>query len=464
MAWLQWGPKSVEKFNGMFAFIIWDDHEKKVFAARDRFGVKPLYIYRKGDKVAFASEIKQFKVLAEWSFELNQEMASFYKTNGYCDHSHETLYHKVFQVLPGHCAFLQEKSFKLSKWYGVENYISNLQLTDSQACERFIELFEESIKLRLRSDVAVGACLSGGLDSSSIVSIMRKIQPNMEINTFSSVFPSFKVDESYYIDELVKVKQLTSHKNYPSLEQFLNDLDQILYHQDLPFPGTSIFAQWMTFQSAKSNNVKVMLDGQGADESLLGYPGMLNLIIFDYAKNLRFNDISSFFKWQSEFNNQGIKATLLIALQQRFFKVYKTLLLMTGRATDQKLHSLKSITDVCFYYLSNNLQSLLRFEDRNSMASSVESRLPFLDYRLVEFIISLQVNQKFRNNKTKWVLRKSMIDINIDEIINRKDKIGFATPEKDWLTDIINPSENFFDFIFTRWLQSESSSYKSQDY
>lgn len=454
-SYLRWGPACLNRFNGMFAFIIWDNKEKKAFAARDRFGVKPLYYYREGEKIAFASEIKQFKYLPNWKSILNQELASFYKSQGYCDHNHETLYKNVFQILPSHLATLHNENFNISRWYNINERISELKLPDNQACERFVELFEDAIKVRLRSDVAVGACLSGGLDSSSIVSVIRKLNPDMEMNTFSAVFPNCKVDESFYIDELVQSKKLTSHKNYPSFEQFLRDLDEILYHQDLPFPGTSIFAQWMTFQSAKSNNVTVLLDGQGADESLLGYPSMLNSLIFDYAKRLQFKELMAFFKWQSKFNNQNLKTTVLLAFQQRFFNVYKALLFLKNRKIDQKLLSLKSITEVCLHYLFNNFQSLLRFEDRNSMAFSIESRLPFLDYRLVEFILSLQVNQRFRNNQTKWVLRKSMIGINIDEILDRKDKIGFATPEKEWSANRPGFTENFSEWIFNRWMQNE---------
>ena len=454
-SYLHWGPDCLNKFNGMFAFVIWDNQEKKGFAARDRFGVKPFYYYQQGDKIAFASEIKQFKHFPNWKSHLNQELALFYKSQGHCDHSRETLYKNVFQILPGHLATLERGAFNVSQWYSTSERIDDLKLTDNQACEKFLELFESSINLRLRSDVAVGACLSGGLDSSSIVSVIRKLKPDMEINTFSAVFPNYKVDESFYIDELVKSKKLTSHKNHPSFEQFLKDLDQILYHQDLPFPGTSIFAQWMTFQSARLNKIKVMLDGQGADEILLGYPSMLNSIIFDYAKKLQFKNLVSFFKWQSKFNNQGLKPTLFLGLQQRYFNAYRMLLSFTNRKIDQKLSSLKSITDICLYYLSNNFQSLLRYEDRNSMAFSIESRLPFLDYRLVEFILSLHINQRFRNNATKWVLRKSMIGINIDEILDRKDKIGFATPEQDWSSHVPASLKNFSEFILNRWIKNE---------
>ncbi|MDP2192932.1 MAG: asparagine synthase (glutamine-hydrolyzing), partial [Alphaproteobacteria bacterium] len=396
-SYIHWGPACLDQFNGMFAFVIWDDLEKKAFAARDRFGVKPLYYYRQGDKIAFASEIKQFKHLPSWRAVLNQEMAAFYTAQGYCDHQHETLYENVFQILPGHFAEINSSSLtmNISQWYNIQDHIHELHLSDLEACERFKELFADAIKLRLPSDVSVGACLSGGLDSSSIVSMMRLGNSDEKFSTFSAVFPGHRVDESTYIDLLTDRKKITNHKNYPTHDEFTKSLDAILYFHDLPFSGTSIFAQWMTFQSAKAHHVKVILDGQGADESLLGYPSMLNGIIFDYAKSLRLNDLMSFLKWQTNFNNQDLKTTIVLGLQQRFFNLYKTLLLLTNRKTDQNLPSIKSITDMCVYHFSNNLQTLLRYEDRNSMASSIESRLPFLDYRLVEFILSLPINQRF---------------------------------------------------------------------
>jgi asparagine synthase (glutamine-hydrolysing) len=454
-SYLHWGPDCLNKFNGMFAFVIWDDKEKKAFAARDRFGVKPLYYYQQGKKIAFASEIKQVKHVPGWSSILNQELASFYKSQRYCDHSHKTLYHRVFQVLPGHLATLESGNLILSQWYNLKDHRCELTLSDSQACEQFKALLCDAIRVRLRSDVPVGACLSGGLDSSSIVSMMRYTHPDLAIQTFSAVFPGHSVDESFYIDGLVNEKNLINHKNYPSYDHFLSCVDDLLYHQDLPFGGTSIYAQWMTFQSARLNNVTVLLDGQGADESLLGYPGMLNGVIFEYAKKLKLKELVSFFKWQSDYNTQSLKKVCVLGVQQRFSALYKAVLGVTGRTVHDSLPSIKSLQDMSLYYFSSTLQSLLRYEDRNSMAFSTESRLPFLDYRLVEFIHSLPTVQKFRNTQTKWVLRQSMRGINRDDILERRDKIGFATPEKKWEKEHPESSPCLFDFIFERWLKNE---------
>ena len=285
--------------------------------------------------------------------------------------------------------------------------------------------------------------------------MMRYTHPDLAIQTFSAVFPGHSVDESCYIDALVSEKNLINHKNYPSCEHFLSCVDDLLYHQDLPFGGTSIFAQWMTFQSARAHNVTVLLDGQGADESLLGYPGMLNGVIFDYAKKLNIKELVSFFKWQSDDNKQSLKKVCLLGMQQRFGALYKAVLGISGRTVDYSLPSIESLQDMSLYYFSSTLQSLLRYEDRNSMAFSTESRVPFLDYRLVEFVLSLPTVQKFRNTQTKWVLRQSMRGINRDDILDRRDKIGFATPEKKWENENLSSSSCFFHFIFERWLKNE---------
>ncbi len=464
-SYLHWGKDCLHKFNGMFAFVIWDDKEKKVFAARDRFGVKPLYYYREGNKIAFSSEIKQFKHFPKWKNILNQEMAGEYLETGYCDHKQITLYKNVFQVLPGH--YLKSDCLVNIPdplcWYNLESCIKHLDISDNDAISHFKKLFEDAVRIRLRSDVLVGACLSGGLDSSSIVCMMREIQGvDQKISTFSSVFPGEKVDESNYIDELASQKNLTSYKNYPSSHAFMDNLDSVLYHQDLPFLGTSIFAQWSTFESAKEKGVIVLLNGQGADESLLGYPGMLNGAIFDYVKKLKFIDLFQFLIWQSEYNNQSIKNTILLGLQQRFPRIYLQLLKLTKKKTPKHINQeFKSLTDICLWHFSNGLQSLLRYEDRNSMAFSLESRLPFLDYRLVEFIFSLSTNKRFRGNETKWILRKAMKNINIDAILDRKDKIGFATPESEWAErlNIRKSNLDFKTFIFNRWILNEKFSF-----
>lgn len=285
-AYLQWGEACLHRFNGMFAFVIWDDQEKKAFAARDRFGVKPLYVYQQAGKTAFASEIKQFKHISGWRSRLNKELASEYLQKGHCDHRVETLYEDVSQILAGQAVIYDLKLplVKVFCWYDLKKHMQPKKRRDPEAIEEFRALFEDAVRLRLRADVPVGACLSGGTDSTSIVSMMDKIgRSPQQIHTFSAMFSGHEVDESSYIEKFVSEKGVKAHRNYPSAEGFLEDLDAVLFYQDLPFSGTSIFAQWKTFESAHAAKVTVLLDGQGADESLLGYPRMLNSIIFSYG-------------------------------------------------------------------------------------------------------------------------------------------------------------------------------------
>lgn len=450
-AYIEWGTGCLNRLNGMFAFVIWDDREKRFFAARDRFGIKPLYVYRQGEKFALASEIKQFKFLDGWQTELNQEMASFYLAKGYADHDQETLYKQVTQVLPGEYL---DNQLTPQKWYSLKERVEPKNLDDKEAVEQFSALFEDAVKLRLRSDVTVGSCLSGGVDSTSIISMVRKIAPDQDLHTFSSVFPGKAVDESTYIDLLIEAKQLKGHKNYPDPEDMLGQLDKVLYHQDLPFLGTSIFAQWKTFESAKQHEVTVLLDGQGADESLMGYPWMLYGLVFSYLYQGQLPSLFSFIEWQRKMNNQPLLKIMILALQHRHPKLYNSLLRLKGNHIPEE-QKMTTMMDMCLHQFATNLQSLLRYEDRNSMAFSRESRLPFLDYRLVEFIFSLPTAQKFRHNETKWVLRESMKGLNLDEILNRKDKIGFATPESEWLSLLQGKESSFKDFIFKRWLSLE---------
>ncbi len=457
-SYLQWGEGCLHKFNGMFAFVIWDDSKKVAFAARDRFGVKPLYYYRQGSKIAFASEIKQFKSLKGWKSQLNEEMIAFYKTYKYCDHRRETLYQNVFQLLPGSLLNVDnDLTLNYQIWYNLSQQIHPLTISDAEAIEQFRTLFQNAICLRLRSDVDVGACLSGGLDSTSIVSLMCELKKDTRsIKCFSAVFPGQSVDESFYINELAAKKGFDSYKNQPCFEDFLDHLDSILYHQDLPFAGTSIFAQWLTFQSAKHHRVKVLLDGQGADESLVGYPGMLSGSLLDYVKEGSFLKVINFLNWQKIHNHMSYKNSILMMIQHRLPGLYKRLLYLKGVNFNNQNNDFSSITNVCLYHFSHELPSLLRYEDRNSMASSCESRLPFLDYRLVEFILSISLNQRFRDTQTKWILRQSMKDINIASVINRNDKIGFATPEKEWSYQLKSPYSNFFDLILDKWIKKEN--------
>ena len=272
-----WGKACLDKFNGMWSFAIFDPRKNEVFVARDRFGIKPLYYTRVGENMGFASEIKQFTTLPNWQAKANQEQLFRFIVGGELDTTNKTMFEGVFQVLGGHCGIynLDDHSFQIDQWYSLEESIKKLEQNAESASNIFKSIFEDSVRLRLRSDVNVGSCLSGGMDSSAIVTMMDDLLKHNNgktvQHTISSCFEDKAYDEQEYIDEVLKYTNTKGHKVFPNEDDLFKNIDKMIWHQDEPFGSTSIFAQWTVFDKAKKENLKVMLDGQGADEQLAGY-------------------------------------------------------------------------------------------------------------------------------------------------------------------------------------------------
>jgi asparagine synthase (glutamine-hydrolysing) len=277
-AWREWGAACLDRFNGMFAFVLFDRRTRRLFAARDRFGVKPLYLWRTpSGGLALASEIKQFTAHPQWRARLDGQRAYDFLNWGICDHTRHTLFAGVQQVRGGEylLAPLDDvPRVEPQRWYELKS--APFAGDFAAAGARFRELLDDSIRLRLRADVPVGSCLSGGLDSSSIVCTMRaqlgERAPALQ-NTFSAYSDVARFDERTYIEEVAAATGAERHAIVPSPDTLLTELDALTWHQDEPFGSTSIFAQWCVFRLARQNGVVVMLDGQGADEALGGYHG-----------------------------------------------------------------------------------------------------------------------------------------------------------------------------------------------
>ena len=459
-AYREWGRGCVSRFNGMFAFVIIDSENRTFFAARDRYGVKPLYYWINADNETtyFASEIKEFTELPGWKPRINAQRVYDYLTFGLTDHTNETLFKDVFQIRGGECAAGKIEdpaySFKVQKWYEPE--ITTLKLSEQEAAVRFRELFFDSVKLRLRSDVGVGSCLSGGLDSSSIVCTVNELlKQNGDASTQKTVSALAKGtphDESKYIDRVLSDRKINGLFVDPSPEELWRIQNKLIWHQDEPFGSTSIYAQWCVFQKAKENNLTVMLDGQGADELLAGYmrfflPYYSQLFLHfkwkKLAEEVRYAGDYHGYSWRTV--AKGVAKTKLptgiIGRAQKSqtsngaSEWYSAEKLGAERKMprfygSERAKSLGELSGQLFFY--NNMPMLLRYEDRNSMAHSVESRLPFLDCRLVEFAMSLPDEYKISRGRTKAVLRNAMDGILPEQIINRMDKIGFETPEEKW--------------------------------
>jgi asparagine synthase (glutamine-hydrolysing) len=457
-AYIQWGPDCLQRLNGMFAFAVFDSEKQSLFVARDRFGVKPLYMWRspRGD-IAFASEIKQFTVLSTWKARVNGQLAYDFLSTGLTGHRSDTHFEDVTQLRGGECASIDLKHPQhvlIQRWYKLPH--TPFEGTFEEARTQFHDLFTDAIRIRLRADVPLGSCLSGGLDSSSIVCIINRLLKDQSKHalqqTFSACSHHKPVDESPFMKMVIDATGVEGHYTYPDLQQLFKELDRIVWHQDEPFGSTSIFAQWEVFRLAKQKGVTVMLDGQGADEQLAGYSSFLHVYLLDLIKRRRYGRV--FREMRAYKQSLGMKhpevQLLRALLPARFIGIAKRLLRdPTGQLNwlnreSMGLYShdpcafdapkLGPLNEMTYAQLrSTHLPMLLQYEDRDSMAHSVESRTPFVDYRLVELVQSLPADFKIKDGETKYILREAMAGILPEGIRKRMDKIGFATPEEVWV-------------------------------
>ena len=275
-----WGPTALDRLIGMFAFAIWDDTEKTLLVARDRVGIKPLVMHTSPLGIAFASEIKQLMPLPTFSRRMNLQRVHDFLSSGVTDHMPDTMFADATNLGPGRFIRLDLKSWRPGQPLPVDTYWlpprpSPERLTEGEAADRFRELFLDSIRLHMRSDVKVGSCLSGGLDSSSIVCAQAKSWPKHRepLNAVSAGFPGTAVDESAFIRDVVATSGVRSITTTVGPETLAEDTEAVLRAQDEPYGSTSLHAQYHVFRTARENGIKVMLDGQGADELLGGYHG-----------------------------------------------------------------------------------------------------------------------------------------------------------------------------------------------
>jgi asparagine synthase (glutamine-hydrolysing) len=467
-AYMVWGEAALDRFRGMFAFLIWDKVKQHLFAARDRFGIKPLYMVANGKGVAFASEIKQLLGLSGLQSRMNLPRVYDFLSSGIADHTAETMFEDVLQLRGGECAVAKTDGkgpveVKRRRWYAIMDPGKQLMLSESEAAERFRTLLIDAVRIHLRSDVPVGSCLSGGLDSSSIVCLMTNMlgarSGRAGVNTVSACYAEKSVDERPFMDSVVNQTHANPHYIFPRAEDVFARAEEITWHQDEPFGSTSIFAQWCVFEEAKRAGVKVMLDGQGADEQLAGYHAWYWYYMSDLARRRRFAMLartiveryrSHAVPWRSQF--QQFAVPLLPAVLQRFLRrqhhaifrhdwlqsdAFAEMARLPGpvqRATEElDLPPVTDIATACFAFtFALNLQQLLHWEDRNSMAHSIEARVPFVDHPLVEFSLGLGNAHKMVAGDTKRVLRRAMSGILPDDVRDRRDKLGFTTPEQIW--------------------------------
>lgn len=465
-AYDMWKEQCLQQFDGIFAFAIWDEKEEVLFAARDRFGEKPYYYYNDGEYFAFASEMK-----ALWAIgiekEIDQKMLLNYLTLGQVQNptdTEQTFFTSVYSLPAAHYLLFNPNDFRyrIHRYWKI-NKEARIDISAPEAIDRFNRLFTDSVRRRLRSDVKTGSSLSGGLDSSAILATIGLLGKAPGFETFSAVFPGFEKDESAHIKLAAGAFHVRNHQVTPTADELIRDFEKLCYHQEEPFQSSSIYAQYRVFETAAQKGVKVLLDGQGADELLAGYPRYIHWYLQEVLsrhklgatqkekKALQKNGVP--FRWGIR-NHFAAFLPAHAAMQLEKKEYIRTIShpdispelqhLVKGHEWEG-IHKpiVTKLNDILHFNVTENgLEELLRFADRNSMAHGREVRLPFLGHELAEFIFSLPSSLKIHDGYTKWLLRQSMDKRLPDEIVWRTDKVGYEPPQQLWMQD-----KKFADYI-----------------
>ena len=439
-SYLNWGAECLDRFNGMFAFVIYDTKDDHLFIARDRFGIKPMYYYLDEKCFVFASEIGAILAVLPVRKGINDSAIFDYLVFNRTDQHNDTFFMNIKRLDHGHYIVCKNKTPVFKRWYSLGDRIGNPFKTSGD----FRETIIDSVRLRLRSDVPVGVCLSGGLDSSSITSIMAKTLHKMDLQTFSAIYGNgIEGDESEYVN-LMRNDVFKMHTVMPTMSTLLDDIESFIVCHGEPVPSTGPYAQFKVMERARGN-VKVLLDGQGGDEILAGYHYFFGTYLKELLLYLR---LSTFLK---ELAAYYIRHKSLYALQAMIFyllpNAVKSRVRLIGRGylnrdfyvqqrtnthLPETLFSAQTLQESLLFHFEYKLEHLLKWEDRNSMFFSLESRVPFLDHRLVERTLALSPERIICDGMTKHILRQAMEGIIPEKIRVRRDKIGFLTPEQQW--------------------------------
>lgn len=461
VSYIQWGNECLHRFNGMWSFVILDTLKNELFGARDRYGIKPFYYYLDNHFFVFASEIAPILNIITKNIEPNEQVIYDYLVFNRTDQTESTFFGNIKKLQHGFQFTVKNERFQLCQWY---NLINNLK-EPFKTSDEFKEMFTNSLGLRLRSDVPVGVCLSGGLDSSSIVSVLLKNYSKSDLQTFSATYgKGIYGDESKFIDLYRQYLTFMSFVR-PTAYSLFKDMGPFIKAHGEPVSSTSPYAQYKVMETA-CKNVVVTLDGQGADEELAGY---------HYFFGFYFKELFNNYKWISLtkeslaylHNHKSLygftsfiylilpdllKNKLKVAdkgyLRNSFVNQYSESNMITGN-----LYSSADLNSALINHFEFKLEHLLKWEDRNSMCFSLEARVPFLDYRLVERTISLPSYLLINKGTTKFILREAMKGILPEAIRTRNDKIGFRTPADTWFREKV-----FYDYIESILLKNKNSS------
>lgn len=462
-SWIFWGKSCLPRLKGMFAFAVLDQKNNLITCVRDAFGIKPFFYFKTENTFAFASEISALRKIVP-ADKINDKKMYEYIAFGSNDSTKETFFEQITNLEPATILEIDYSKSSLvyseNRWWW-PNINKVLDLSHGEMIDEVRERFLENVKIHLRSDVPIGVALSGGIDSSSIVSAMRYLDSDLEINTFSFISPGSEKNEEYWIDLVNTHVGAKVHKVLISPNELVRDLDDMIKYQGEPFISTSIYAQYRVYKLAKESGVKVTLDGQGADELFAGYLGYPESRIKSLLASGRVLQAIEFLNgWR-----QSPGRTISLALQNSIaISMPKFLIPLAYRSTKRRIPSrlfkkefldidnkelnyplirLREIDWIKDRFLAARLRhaltkgeltQLLRHGDRNSMRWSIESRVPFLTTDFAEFALSLPEKHLISNEGvTKDIFRDAMRGLVPTQILERKDKIGFETPELEWM-------------------------------
>jgi len=455
-AYRAWGEHCLQRFNGMFAFALWDAERRHLFCARDRFGVKPFYYQFDGQTFAFASEARALVLTQPWRIQPHLPAVRDLLALDWVDHETHTFFEGLHQLPGGHFLTVGEDGFRTERWWSLDPD-RRASGSPDELTREFSELFTDAVRLRLRADVEVGSCLSGGLDSSAVLTTAAKLS-GKPLHAFTCAYdegPAF--DERAYVSAVTEASGARSHVVVPDGSDLWSVFDTLADQQGEPTAGPGVYSQWHVMklaagqhsQSGGQQHLKVLLDGQGGDETLAGYFRYLPARLRDLAAAGDWAGFRSLFGPVSD--RLGLATTLLhtfepwlpaplVAELRGRFGQGKDRVLSNGlrrvasQAPGARHSSRSSLWDqLAFDTTVRQLPSLLRYEDRSSMAFAIETRLPFLDYRLVELAFSLPDPQRLDGTTTKAIARRALGDRVPKAVLERRDKMGFETPADLWL-------------------------------
>lgn len=486
-AYRQWGKDCVLRFIGMWAFAIWEESTHTLFCSRDRFGIKPFYYIHAGEALYFASEYKPLKLVPEFNASLNLAQVSRALQLGWLVYNDQSFFDCIRVLPPAHNLILTNGKLNTYRYWDIDFSKSNPDPLEQQ-CNDFRQLLKHSITLHLRSDVPVAATLSGGIDSSVIVSEIATMYPEQRLKTFTVYYEGkYGVDERPFANEVIHKyrKNLTPYYYSPSDGEITEHFHRALYHSDVPVTGSSFFSQYFIMKSIADQKIKVVLSGQGADDYLGGYMHSFYRLYADYIRQFKWGKLLTDMMRHKKNQEWGVAKSIDIfaksmlsairdenTLYRLEYTRYLPFLSVSSKEKDTFVLENKGNTRLnAFLYqlmFNTSLPTLLHYEDRNSMAFSIESRVPFLDHRLVEFAFATRNSAKINGPVTKYLLREATKDVLPQAIYARKDKKGFVTPgEVKWLRGplrhLLDIDWNLLDMIDRVKAQKVVNDFKNGD-